>query len=58
VFLTRKLVGRGSAELGLDKTSFALDTAAMALTGIERQLLGRLRLPFGTSLLCVAVRRP
>jgi SAM-dependent methyltransferase len=58
VFLTRKLAGRGSAELGLDKTSFALDTAAMALTALERQLLGRVRLPFGTSVLCVAVRRP
>jgi dolichyl-phosphate beta-glucosyltransferase len=58
VFLTRKLVGRGSAELGLDKTSFALDTAAMALTGVERQLLGRVRLPFGTSVLGVAVHRP
>jgi dolichyl-phosphate beta-glucosyltransferase len=58
VFLTRKLVGRGSAELGLDKTSFALATAAMALTGVERQLLGRVRLPFGTSVLCVAIRRP
>ncbi len=49
VFLTRKLVGRGSAELGLDKTSFALATAAMVLTGVERQLLGRVGLPFGTS---------
>jgi len=58
VFLTRKLAGRGSAELGLDKTSFALATAAMALTGVERQLLGRVRLPFGTSVLCVATRRP
>jgi dolichyl-phosphate beta-glucosyltransferase len=57
VFLTRKLVGRGSAELGLDKTSFALATAAMALTALERQLLGHVRLPFGTSVLCVAIRR-
>ena len=48
----------GSPELGLDKTSFALDTAAMALTGAERQLLGRVRLPLGTSVLCVAVRHP
>jgi hypothetical protein len=30
----------------------------MALTGVERQLLGRVGLPFGTSVLCVAVRRP
>jgi dolichyl-phosphate beta-glucosyltransferase len=58
VYLTRRLVGRGSAELGLDKTSFALGTAAMALTGVERQLLGRVQLPFGTSVLCVSIRRP
>lgn len=58
VFLTRKLLRSGSPELGLDKTSFALDTTAMALTCAERQLLGRVRLPFGTSILCVAVRRP
>jgi dolichyl-phosphate beta-glucosyltransferase len=57
VFLTRRLL-RSSPELGLDKTSFALDTAAMALTWAERQLLGRVRLPFGTSILGVAVRRP
>ena len=57
VLLTRKL-RRGSPELGLDKTSFALATAAMALTGVERQLLGRVGLPFGTSVLCVAIRRP
>ena len=58
VFLTRKLRSRGSPELGLDKTSFGLDAAAMALTAVERQLLGRVGLPFGTSVLCVAVRRP
>ena len=58
VFLTRKLRRRGSPELGLDKTSFGLATAAMALTGVERQLLGRARLPFGTSVVCVAIRRP
>ena len=58
VLLTRKLLTSGSPELGLDKTSFALDTAAMALTGAERQLLGRVRLPLGTSVLCVAVRHP
>jgi dolichyl-phosphate beta-glucosyltransferase len=58
VFLTRKLLSSGSPELGLDKTSIALDTTAMALTYAERQLLGRVRLPFGTSILCVAVRLP
>jgi dolichyl-phosphate beta-glucosyltransferase len=57
VFLTRKLLSSGSSELGLDKTSIALDTTAMALTYAERQLLGRVGLVFGTSILCVAVRR-
>ena len=33
-----------------------VDMAAMALTCAERQLLGRVRVPFGTSILCVAVR--
>jgi dolichyl-phosphate beta-glucosyltransferase len=56
VFLTRKLLSVGSPELGLDRTSLTLDMAAMALTCAERQLLGRVRVPFGTSILCVAVR--
>jgi dolichyl-phosphate beta-glucosyltransferase len=56
VLLTRKLRRTGSPELGLDRTSFTLDMAAMALTCAERQLLGRVRVPFGTSILCVAVR--
>jgi dolichyl-phosphate beta-glucosyltransferase len=58
VFVTRKLRSSGSSELGLDRTSVALDKAAMALTYAERHLLGRVRLPFGTSILCVAVRHP
>jgi hypothetical protein len=48
----------GSPELGLDKTPSTLDTTAMALTCSERQLLGRVRLPFGTSILCGALSPP
>jgi SAM-dependent methyltransferase len=42
--------------LGLDRSSFLIDRTAMVLTTIERLLLGRVALPFGTSLLCVATR--
>ena len=55
VWLTRKVVSGDSAELGLDQQSGLIDRAAMVLTLIERQLLGRIPLPFGTSVLCVAV---
>jgi dolichyl-phosphate beta-glucosyltransferase len=54
VWLKRKLVSGGDAELGLDQTSAAIDLAAMGLTLAERSLLGRASLPFGTSVLCVA----
>jgi SAM-dependent methyltransferase len=55
-WLVRKLVHRDRAELGLDRTSAVFDFAASVLTWIERQMLGRLALPVGTSVLCVAVR--
>jgi SAM-dependent methyltransferase len=47
----------GDPALGLDRTSFVLDRAAMVLTTVERLLLGRVSSPFGTSLLCVARKR-
>jgi SAM-dependent methyltransferase len=55
VWLTRRVVRPGTAELGLDQTSRLIDVASMVLTWIERQLLGRVPVPFGTSVLCVAV---
>lgn len=63
VWLTRRVVRRDKAELGLDRTSVLIDRASMVLTWFERQLLGRVPIPVGTSLLCVAVsgegaRRP
>ena len=54
MWLTRKVVSGDSAELGLDQQSGLIDRAAMVLTLAERQLLGRIPLPFGTSVLCVA----
>ncbi|HEX5614454.1 MAG TPA: bifunctional glycosyltransferase/class I SAM-dependent methyltransferase [Acidimicrobiia bacterium] len=58
VWFRRKVVSGGSAELGLDQTSWAIDRAAMVLTALERSAIGRASLPFGTSILCVATRRP
>jgi SAM-dependent methyltransferase len=57
VWPTRRLSRGDGAELGLDRTSLLVDRAAMVLTALERELIGRVRLPLGTSLLCVARRR-
>jgi SAM-dependent methyltransferase len=57
VWLERRLKGKGGGgdpALGLDKTSFLVDRAAMVLTAVERQFVGRVPFPVGTSLLCVA----
>jgi SAM-dependent methyltransferase len=54
VWLKRKVVSTDNAELGLDQQSGLIDRAAMVLTLLERQLLGRIPLPFGTSVLCIA----
>jgi SAM-dependent methyltransferase len=54
VWLKRRFAPGGRAELGLDQTSMLLDRAALALTTVERLLMGRVSLPFGTSVLCVA----
>lgn len=55
VWVTRRVVRPGTAELGLDQTSPLIDRASMVLTWLERQLVGRLSIPLGTSVLCVAV---
>ncbi len=57
VWATRRLARGADAELGLDKTSPVIDRAAMVLTAAERALVGRVEVPFGTSVLCVARRR-
>jgi dolichyl-phosphate beta-glucosyltransferase len=57
VWWRRRLRATDQAELGLDVASPAIDVAAMVLTWCERVVLGRLPMPFGTSLLTVAVAR-
>ena len=54
VWVTRRRSADRGPELGLDRTSPAIDRAAMVLTALERALVGRAGLPFGTSVLCVA----
>jgi SAM-dependent methyltransferase len=50
VWLARR---RGPA-LGLDRTSVLIDRMAMVLTAVERVVVGRVPLPLGTSIMCVA----
>ena len=54
VWLKRLVTAGGGAELGLDQASPVIDAAAVMLTGLERSVVGRVSLPFGTSVLCVA----
>jgi len=54
VWATRRFSRGGQPELGLDKTSALVDRTAMVLTAIERTAVGRIGLPFGTSVLAVA----
>jgi hypothetical protein len=56
VWVQRRLARDGSAATGLETGGALVDRTAMVLTTIERGLLGRASLPFGTSVLCVAVR--
>jgi dolichyl-phosphate beta-glucosyltransferase len=56
VWTVRRLARPARAELGLDRTSVVVDRAALVLTRLERGLIGRVPLPFGTSILCVAER--
>jgi SAM-dependent methyltransferase len=55
VWLARRLLRPNEPSLGLDQTSPVVDRAAMVLTWCERQLLGHVNLPLGTSILCVAL---
>lgn len=54
VWVKRRAAPSAGPELGLDQTSSLIDRAAMALTLGERQLVGRVTSPLGTSILCVA----
>jgi hypothetical protein len=57
VWLTRRVASTRRPELGLERTSPTIDRLAMALTFLERSLVGRVSIPFGTSILCVAEPR-
>jgi SAM-dependent methyltransferase len=54
VWITRRAGRDEGPELGLDRTSPVIDAAAAGLTLLERTLVGRVPLPLGTSILCVA----
>ena len=55
VWVTRR-TRSGGPELGLDVASPVVDRAAALLTWIENVVVSLMRLPFGTSILCVAER--
>jgi dolichyl-phosphate beta-glucosyltransferase len=57
VWWKRRVGASRGPELGLEQTSPLIDHVAMVLTRLERALVGRLTLPFGTSILCVAEKR-
>jgi SAM-dependent methyltransferase len=54
VWLERRMRAGDAPALGLDRSSFLIDRIALLLTTVERLLLGRVSLPLGTSVLCVA----
>jgi dolichyl-phosphate beta-glucosyltransferase len=58
VWLERRVRGRADPDaapaLGLDRSSFLVNRAAMVLTTLERLTVGRVSWPAGTSLLAVA----
>lgn len=54
VWFVRRLARPSQAELGLDRTSWPVNVASLVLTALERAAIGRVSLPFGTSVLCVA----
>jgi SAM-dependent methyltransferase len=53
VWLRRRASG-GEPQLGLDVDSRVVDGTALLLTRLERAVVSRVALPFGTSVLCVA----
>jgi SAM-dependent methyltransferase len=54
VWFVRRLARPSNAELGLDRRSLPIDVASLVLTALERMTIGRVSLPLGTSVLCVA----
>lgn len=55
-WLTRRARRAPSVEAQLATASVAVDRASLLLTWMERQLIGRVSVPVGTSILCVAVK--
>jgi SAM-dependent methyltransferase len=53
VWLQRRLATNADAQLGLDRTSLAVDRLALLLTRAEQKLIGRVSLPIGTSIVAV-----
>jgi ubiquinone/menaquinone biosynthesis C-methylase UbiE len=58
VWLQRRLTRDPRRQLGLEATSPVIDRAAMVLTALEREVVGRVSLPFGTSILAVMAKAP
>jgi SAM-dependent methyltransferase len=58
VWVVRRLARPSGAELGLDRRSLPIDVASLVLTAIERTAIGRITVPMGTSVLCVARPKP
>jgi dolichyl-phosphate beta-glucosyltransferase len=56
VWVRRRMVPRGKAELGLDQTGVLVDAAALVLTGAEHRLIKWVSLPLGTSIVCAATK--
>lgn len=54
VWFVRRVSRPSRAELGLDRRSLPIDVISLALTAAERLLIGRVSIPLGTSVLCVA----
>jgi ubiquinone/menaquinone biosynthesis C-methylase UbiE len=56
VWVQRRLTRDPRRQLGLEATSPLIDRAAMVLTALEREVVGRASLPFGTSILAVMAK--
>jgi SAM-dependent methyltransferase len=56
VWVQRRLATSGAQATGLNQDSVLVDRTAMVLNALERALVGRVSLPLGTSVLCVARR--
>lgn len=56
VWVRRRMVPSGKAELGLDQSGVLVDAAALVLTGAEHRLIKWVPLPLGTSIVCAATK--